>query len=409
MGLCTYKNNKKIIGSIIKINRINNNISQKELSKGICVPSYLSRIENGELLPSEDMISIIFNRLGLTFNDSDSFLEEGITNLNSFFQKLNFNEFDETSKSFDFLEQKENEYITSPLVLDYFAAKLARYSTTNCRDKFNSAQNMLLSSFDFLSTNQKFLYNYYVGVDTLLLSNNKNLGIKYFNDALSFKETGHCYFWLSHGYIIKNNPIKAYETIKKALDLYVIEGNKISIMSCYEKLAEVYCMLDIYNDALTYLNMSLNIAKKIDNPYFIEHLNSLLAWTYYRKKDFDSSLKYLNYNSGLIDHRKIIPDSIIKSLIYFTNEDKNNLKNTIFELKKPGTIEHIGEDLSNMIYKLFNYYLEDEKYIKNPIWEGLLIYIIDGLHNFAELKKVFTYLLKEYYIQNRRYKDALLL
>ena len=87
MGLCTYKNNNKIIGSIIKINRINNNISQKELSKGICVPSYLSRIENGELLPSEDMISIIFNRLGLTFNDSDSFLEEGITNLNSFFQK----------------------------------------------------------------------------------------------------------------------------------------------------------------------------------------------------------------------------------------------------------------------------------------------------------------------------------
>ena len=45
----TYSNNKKLIGSIIKFNRINNNISQKELSRGICVPSYLSRIENGEL------------------------------------------------------------------------------------------------------------------------------------------------------------------------------------------------------------------------------------------------------------------------------------------------------------------------------------------------------------------------
>ena len=45
----TYSNNKKIIGSIIKFNRINNNISQKQLSQGICVPSYLSRIENGEL------------------------------------------------------------------------------------------------------------------------------------------------------------------------------------------------------------------------------------------------------------------------------------------------------------------------------------------------------------------------
>ena len=74
------KNNKKIIGSIIKFNRINQNISQKALSKGICVPSYLSRIENGELIPSEDVISIIFNRLGLTFNDSEEFLEKGIKN-----------------------------------------------------------------------------------------------------------------------------------------------------------------------------------------------------------------------------------------------------------------------------------------------------------------------------------------
>ena len=60
-----YVNSKKIIGSIIKLNRINKNISQKQLSKGICVPSYLSRIENGELLPSEDVISVIFDRLGL--------------------------------------------------------------------------------------------------------------------------------------------------------------------------------------------------------------------------------------------------------------------------------------------------------------------------------------------------------
>lgn len=79
-----YNNNKKIIGSIIKFNRINNNISQKQLSKGICVPSYLSRIENGELLPSEDVLSIIFNRLGLEFNDSPEFISKGNSYLKDF-------------------------------------------------------------------------------------------------------------------------------------------------------------------------------------------------------------------------------------------------------------------------------------------------------------------------------------
>ena len=69
MNEVLYKNNQKIIGSIIKLNRLKQNISQKSLANGICVPSYLSRIENGELLASEDVISIIFSRLGLKFND----------------------------------------------------------------------------------------------------------------------------------------------------------------------------------------------------------------------------------------------------------------------------------------------------------------------------------------------------
>lgn len=136
----TYSNNKKMIGSIIKFNRINNNISQKQLSKGICVPSYLSRIENGELLPSEDVLSIIFNRLGLEFNDSPLFINKGMNYLKDFFDNLNFNEFDYTNKLFDILERDEDKYISSPLIIDYFLAKLARYSSTPNRDKFETAK-----------------------------------------------------------------------------------------------------------------------------------------------------------------------------------------------------------------------------------------------------------------------------
>ena len=90
MDFYKYKDNKKIIGSIIKLNRLNQNISQKTLSKGVCVASYLSRIENGDLIPSEEVISIIFNRLGLTFNDSKEFLEKGINRLKLFFWKSSF-------------------------------------------------------------------------------------------------------------------------------------------------------------------------------------------------------------------------------------------------------------------------------------------------------------------------------
>lgn len=409
MDFYKYKDNKKIIGSIIKFNRTNQNMSQKALSKGICVASYLSRIESGDLIPSEEVISIIFTRLGLSFNDSEEFLEKGIASLKLFFDKLHFNEFDLTNKLFNELESQENDYITSPLVIDYFLAKLARYCSTPNREKFESSKSLLHSSFELLSPQQKFLYNFYVGVDELNLSQDKSIGKNLIEQALNYKDNGHCYFWLSYAYRIENNPIKSYDCIKKALDLYVSEGNIISIMSCYEKIAEVHFMLDNYSDAIEYLKISLSIAEKLNNKYFIEHLNSIISWAYYRLKDCSTSLTYLKNNTGLVDHRMLVPDSITESLIYFSLNNKALLKNSIQKLKNAQSLEHINEDLANRIYKLFNLYIEDDDYLKNPNWENLLIYIIDNMHKLVELKKVFITLLKEYYIYNRKYKDALFL
>jgi transcriptional regulator with XRE-family HTH domain len=402
-----YKNNQKVIGSIIKLNRIKQNMSQKELAKGTCVPSYLSRIESGDLLPSEDVISIILDRLGLVFNDSSEFIQSGTKTLESFFYNLNFNEFDYTSNLFKELEDKEDDFITSPLIIDYFLAKLARYCATPKREKFESSQNALLSAFELLSPKQKFQYNFYTGVDILNLLGDITKGKEYIQNALNFKETGHCYYWLSYSYRIENNPIKAYDSIKKALDLYVVEGNFISIMNCYEKIAEVYFMLDNYTDAIHHLEMSLRMSEKIKNSHYIDHINSMLAWSYYKLKDYNTSLDYLNMNSGVVDHRMIIPDSVLESLIYFDLTDNENLKKSILKLTSPQSLEQISEDLANILYKFFTFYLENDNYMKSHIWEGLLIYIIESLSRFVELKKVFVSLLKEYYINNRRYKDAL--
>lgn len=226
---------------------------------------------------------------------------------------------------------------------------------------------MILSSFDLLTAKQKYIYNFYAGIDILILSNNKIHGKQLIQEALSLKETGHCYFWLSYAYRIENNPIKAYDSINKALDLYVAEGNIISIMSSYEKIAEVYFMLDNYSDAINYLEISLNMAKKFKNIYFLEHLNSILAWAYYRLNDFNKALEYLSYNKGLIDHRLIIPDSVIESLIYFSLENKELLNKAILNLNNPKTIQHIGEHNSKLIYDLFKLFIEDINYNKNRI------------------------------------------
>ena len=291
MNDALYKNNQKVIGSIVRLNRIKKNMSQKALAKGICVPSYLSRIENGELLPSDDVISILFERLGLKFNDSPEFIEKGLKSFEKFLNDLNFNEFDYTNKIFRDIEKHEDDFITSPLILDYYLVKLARYCSTPERDKFEGAKESILSAFDLLSPKQESLYNFYIGVDILNIAGDISEGKRYIEKALNYKENGHGYYWLSYVYRVENNPIKAYDSIKRALALYVEEGNFISIMESYEKTAEVYFMLDNHADAINYLKMSLRMAEKIKNSYYIEYINSMLAWSYFKIQDYKTSFK----------------------------------------------------------------------------------------------------------------------
>lgn len=65
--------------------------------------------------------------------------------------------------------------------------------------------------------------------------------------------------------------------------------------------------------------------------------------------------------------------------------------------------------LKQSLYELFLIFINDDNYMKNTLFEEVLIKIINNIPKLIELKKVFTGLLKNYYINNRRYKDVLFL
>ena len=54
-------------GHIIKFERIRQNLKQVQLSEGICTPSYLSRIENNSIAPTDEILFELFKRLNMRF------------------------------------------------------------------------------------------------------------------------------------------------------------------------------------------------------------------------------------------------------------------------------------------------------------------------------------------------------
>ena len=57
------------VGHIIKAERLKKDMKQIILAKGICTPSYLSRIELEQVKPSEEIVFLLLQRLGININE----------------------------------------------------------------------------------------------------------------------------------------------------------------------------------------------------------------------------------------------------------------------------------------------------------------------------------------------------
>ncbi|WP_394188826.1 helix-turn-helix domain-containing protein [Paenisporosarcina quisquiliarum] len=57
-------------GHVIKFERIRQNIKQVKLADGICTPSYLSKIESNSIVPSEEILGLLFERLSIKLSSS---------------------------------------------------------------------------------------------------------------------------------------------------------------------------------------------------------------------------------------------------------------------------------------------------------------------------------------------------
>ena len=66
----------KLIGFMIRRERLNRNYSQESLCKGICAVSYLSKIEQGQVDAREDIIKALLKRLQVHYKNDPEFLEE---------------------------------------------------------------------------------------------------------------------------------------------------------------------------------------------------------------------------------------------------------------------------------------------------------------------------------------------
>ncbi len=399
------KSNYKLIGTVIKLNRINAGVSQVGLCRNICVPSYLSRIESGEILPSDDIVKDLFSALNIKYSDNKDFIEENLLLFEKFYKYLSIGHFMQGEEIFRKIQSKKDEYLSSPLIVDYYLLCFTKYSSTECRGEVDKLKKMLQSIFDLMDREKKFKFCYNVAMDTLLYDNDWNKGLEYCKEASKYGESGLLYTLYSYAYSLNNNVIEAYVYAQKALDFFVNNADIVNIRYAYEIIGDIYCLQNNYEQAIEYYNKSKDISYKVEFDYVSKFLDSKVAFCYYKQKKFEKAYSIIDDNYISMMNTTYVPNIVTKCLIYIKTSDMFKLRQEYEKIITLSNLKIYNNNLVQSLKTFFEIRLNDKSFYKNKSYEKVILTILDNSVKIVELYKEFELFLIEYYIQNRKYKE----
>ncbi|MBH9964760.1 helix-turn-helix domain-containing protein [[Bacillus] enclensis] len=262
------------IGSKIRFHRQKKNLTQEELSKGIISVSYLSKLENNQVFPSEEIIQLLCERLGVSSLQNDE------QELNKLLEKWN----------------------RSLLWKDLEAA-----------ESYHDEIKKLLNETDDLTAQllYKILFIRYQLIHSDLASVRTNLArihshYKELNDTLRF----YYHRYKGNYYYAVQQYDKALTELKEAETYYVLGSvtNEEERADLYYLFSLVLTRLNMYRLAIYYGEKSLSIFQGVYFQQRCAEVHLLLGICYRRIRYSEEALKHYdwaNFISKSINYNRL--------------------------------------------------------------------------------------------------------
>lgn len=388
---------KNWFGFLLKYYRLKNNFSQEGICKGICTVSYLSKIENGTALPSQEIIEQLFAVLGIVTCWDEEKLKDAEKLIHVYFDKV-FHMEDVTHIAKHINTYKELFEI-SPLYLRFQLFKIQEASQQQ-PEQLPHLFEQIKPFISYMNEKEKVLYELLYG--------------EIYDDEAAFLRAdaySPCSFSklkLAHFYYKNGQFQKALQYCSKAYDLAAYEGN-IAVMSevsfieggCYCNLHQIDLMLQTYHRCM---NLNRNNESIQSNIYYN------IGASYLEVEDYQKALEYLKLA------KQTQTDMLDKFLTYhklsLTYFNLNQMSESLIYIDKAETILKQGlihdgnEDIYAKMIKvvrLMNQNQTDDDYMHllKEVYEECGSRIIFGFQQFH------GHMLIKAYMANRRYKEAL--
>ncbi|MFD1929250.1 helix-turn-helix domain-containing protein [Sporosarcina siberiensis] len=404
------------VGHLIRAERIRQEMKQVVIAKGICTPSYLSKIERNLISPSEEVIRLLFNKLDIAFdslqkNDHQSDAEFAKLLKENYKAVITTRNDEFTKKKLDYLEEQsalfENDslYYTYLLIVLRFRLILGG-SLDECSREIGALEKISKSfnSFQiYLFKINKAIYYY--------ATKNRIKSIEYLEGVLSIVDTIALEDWekaelnymLGLIYTADNRIFISIEYIRRALDYFRENFLMSRVLDCYVLIGVTRKKSEQFEESLeSYLK-----AKQLCDEFnlysqkgVIHHnLGSLYGMMGNNKKAIDyfkMSIKYKSdKNSRLI--------SIFSLVMEYSKMRNKDLVNEWCD-KGISLLDQLDSENLSSYYHHFIFYKSVNS--QQGLSEEVAIQAINHFKTLQDYQYIYKYsiALAEWYYSNKKYK-----
>nr|WP_164219109.1 helix-turn-helix domain-containing protein [Virgibacillus sp. YIM 98842] len=403
------------VGSLIKLQRTKQNMTQGDLAKGIVSLSYLSKIENLKTEASPEIIQALCTRLGIQIDNSQNnmILEKCTEWYGMLFEA---NDKEEIIAKYKEIQELMDENLTENLLM-FEIHKIRYYLVIGSYDKAEEKikqLNDISGTFDNLH-----LYYWYKfkGNYNTVVNDEHNESMRLYKKAeekgrqidVSEEEIADLYYTIGVTHSKLRNTLEAIDYARKALEVFMKEYNFLRCAQCHIILGISYRRIKMYDNAIKNYNLALHLGKLNKNKVLILLAQENLGHLYTTTRE---SKKAITHFQAVLDDEEAHPADhlyTIASLVglYYSVGNFEETRNTVnYGLK---LLEEFGKYEE---YKLYYYiiiaydHLLKEEYKE---FEKLMIHgFLPSLEKQEDYGNIAIYaeLLASHFEKFHKYKDA---
>lgn len=371
---------KKVTGFIIRRERMRRDWSQDGLCRGICAASYLSKIEQGRVEASEDILRLLYERLGLPWYGGEGALPALSERIDALYEQVYSGEFEALSEELSALAPQRDALLQSPAAPDIAVLEAA----ANWRGGTKADAGM-----------EQYLAPR--GLALLRLMQDRDA------EAAAICPSALCSYWAGVAqYESGKSYTAAVENLQRAYSLAADEGRARLMMLSRAYIGNCYCnQLDAENMEAHY-TVAERLAKALHDAEMLTTIRYNRAATALETGDYESAYKYF---STLEE-----PSAMALHKLAICCEKLGRRDEAFSALDRADAVEntHMPEGLAEEMLSLVRRRLENPDYLHDADYGAALLDCFGRCRREMPIGYAGFHLpwLLEWYTANRQYKLA---